>query len=102
MLISSLGEEERNGTFHSHFYCLGFGFLLPGDVRAPLWAADDPSEQLADVTKIEKIEIRSVNPGSGIAIIEIDLNLEGKSNVNVTQVALWKFYIDNVPVIPQP
>jgi len=77
------------------FFCLAWS-------RTSLWAADEPSPPLADVTKVEKIEIRAVNPVSGIATIEVDLNLEGKFNATVTQVALRNFYIDKILVVAQP
>lgn len=62
---------------------------------APLWAANDSSTQLADVT-IGKVEIRSVNATTGYAEILVQLELLGKANATVNKVELLKFYLDTV------
>lgn len=67
-----------------------------------LWAADDTPQQLAEVTAVTKVAIRSVDPAREIVTIEIEFSLDGKSSATVTRAELEKFFIDDVEIMPQP
>src|SRR3954451_9689677 len=58
--------------------------------------------QVADVSGVNKIEIRDVNPSTGVASIQVEFNLAGAANASVVQAVLRDFSLDNVLLLPQP
>lgn len=82
----------------------GAGACCAAVLLTSTWAADDqPAQQtLATVKLADHIEIRDVDSASGIAKVEVDVDLTGNVNATVSQIELRNFTVDGVVLAPQP
>jgi hypothetical protein len=65
------------------------------------WVPATAEAPLADVTGVNKIEIREVNSSTGAAGIQVEFDLQGAANASVVQATLRDFSLDTVLLLPQ-